>query len=87
MQNLYNEGVISGQKRDEAFAAYKATEAQVAAARSQYEMAKNGAREQEKRMAANNTTGFQECCGCSEESLEGDRSGGSVRRRGKQCLS
>ena len=55
MQNLYNEGVISGQKRDEAFAAYKATEAQVAAAKSQYEMAKNGAREQEKRMAANNT--------------------------------
>ena len=55
MQNLYNDGVISGQKRDEAFAAYKATEAQVAAARSQYEMAKNGAREQEKRMAANNT--------------------------------
>ena len=55
MQNLYNDGVISGQKRDEAFAAYKATEAQVAAAKSQYEMAKNGAREQEKRMAANNT--------------------------------
>ena len=55
MQNLYNDGVISGQKRDEAFAAYKATEAQMAAAKSQYEMAKNGAREQEKRMAANNT--------------------------------
>lgn len=55
MQNLYNDGVISGQKRDEAFAAYKTTEAQVAAAKSQYEMAKNGAREQEKRMAANNT--------------------------------
>ena len=55
MQNLYNDGVISGQKRDEAFAAYKATEAQVAAAKIQYEMAKNGAREQEKRMAANNT--------------------------------
>ena len=55
MQNLYNEGVISGQKRDEAFAAYKATEAQVAAAKSQYEMAKNGAREQEKRVAQSNT--------------------------------
>ena len=55
MQNLFNEGVISGQKRDEAYAAYKTTEAQVAAARSQYDMAKNGAREQEKRMAANNT--------------------------------
>ena len=55
MQNLYNEGVISGQKRDEAFAAYKATEAQVAAAKSQYDMAKNGARTQEKQMAASNT--------------------------------
>jgi len=54
MQNLYNEGVISGQKRDEAFAAYKATEAQVEAAKSQYEMAKNGSREQEKRVAASN---------------------------------
>ncbi len=55
MQSLYNEGVISGQKRDEAFAAYKATEAQVEAAKSQYDMAKNGAREQEKRMAASNS--------------------------------
>lgn len=54
MQNLYNEGVISGQKRDEAFAAFKASEAQVKAAESQYEMAKNGARTQEKRIVANN---------------------------------
>ena len=50
MQNLYDEGVISGQKRDEAFAAFKATEAQVKAAKSQYDMARNGAREQEKRV-------------------------------------
>ncbi len=55
LQALYDEGVVSGQKRDEAFAAYKATEAQVEAAKSQYDMAKNGAREQEKRMAASNT--------------------------------
>lgn len=55
MQNLYDEGVISGQKRDEAFAAFKATEAQVQAAKSQYDMAKNGAREQEKRVAAKNS--------------------------------
>lgn len=41
MQNLYDEGVISGQKRDEAFAAFKATEAQVKAAKSQYDMARN----------------------------------------------
>ena len=54
MQNLYDEGVISGQKRDEAFAAYKATEAQVKAAKSQYDLAQNGAREQEKQIAAKN---------------------------------
>ena len=52
MQNLYDEGVISGQKRDEAFAAYKATEAQVEAAKSQYDMARNGARREEKMAAA-----------------------------------
>ena len=51
LQRLYDEGVMSQQKRDEAFAAYKATEAQVAAAKSQYEMAKNGAREEERRAA------------------------------------
>lgn len=55
MQNLYNEGVISGQKRDEAFAAYKTTQAQVEAAKSQYQLAKSGAREQEKRMAEKNS--------------------------------
>lgn len=55
MQNLYNEGVISGQKRDEAYAAYKATEAQVKAAKSQYDMARNGARKQEKQVAAKNS--------------------------------
>lgn len=54
MQNLYDEGVVSGQKRDEAFAAYKASEAQVNGAQSQYDMARNGAREQEKRIAAKN---------------------------------
>jgi len=59
MQHLYDEGVMSGQKRDEAFAAYKATEAQVKAAQSQYELASNGAREQEKRIAANNAKAAQ----------------------------
>ena len=52
MQNLYNEGVVSAQKRDEAFAAYKATEAQLKAAKSQYDMARNGAREEERRAAS-----------------------------------
>lgn len=52
MQNLFNEGVMSAQKRDEAFAAYKATDAQVLAAKSQYDLARNGARQEEKRAAA-----------------------------------
>ncbi len=59
MQNLYDEGVLSGQKRDEAFAAYKATEAQVLAAKSQYDLAKSGARSQEKAVAASNAKAAQ----------------------------
>ena len=48
VQRLFDEGVVSAQKRDEAMAAFKATEAQVQAAKSQYEMAQNGLRAQEK---------------------------------------
>ena len=48
VQRLYEEGVMSEQKRDEAFAQYKAMEAQVKAAQSQYDMARNGARQEEK---------------------------------------
>ena len=48
VQRLYDEGVMSAQKRDEAFANYKALEAQVKAAKSQYDMAVNGARREEK---------------------------------------
>ena len=47
-QNLFDEGVITAQKRDEAYAAYKAAEAAVLAAKSQYDLAKNGARAEEK---------------------------------------
>lgn len=59
MQNLFNEGVMSAQKRDEAFAAYKATQAQVIAAKSQYEMAKKGAREEERKAAADQAAAAQ----------------------------
>lgn len=52
MENLYNEGVTTAQKRDEAKAAYEAAEAQVEAARSQYDMALAGARREERRAAA-----------------------------------
>lgn len=51
VQRLYDEGVISEQKRDEAYASFKAFEAQEKAAKSQYDMAKNGARSEEKAAA------------------------------------
>lgn len=51
VQRLFDEGVMSAQKRDEAFANYKAMEAQAKAAESQYNMAKNGARREEKQAA------------------------------------
>ena len=54
MQNLYDEGVMSAQKRDEALAAYKVCEAQVKVAKNQYDLAKSGARTQEKTAAQKN---------------------------------
>lgn len=51
VQRLFEEGVLSEQKRDEAYAQFKAFEAQEKAAKSQYEMAKNGARTEEKSAA------------------------------------
>jgi len=52
VQRLFDEGVVSAQKRDEAFAQYKAYQAQEKAAQSQYEMAVNGARREDKMAAA-----------------------------------
>jgi len=52
VQRLFNEGVMTAQKRDEALASYKALEAQEKAAKSQYDLAKAGARQEEKKAAA-----------------------------------
>ena len=52
VQRLYDEGVLSAQKRDEVYAQYKAMEAQMKAAQSQYDMAVNGARREDKLAAA-----------------------------------
>ena len=52
IQRLYDEGVMSAQKRDEVYANYKAMEAQCKAAESQYQMAQNGARREDKLAAA-----------------------------------
>jgi HlyD family secretion protein len=48
VQRLFDEGVMSAQKRDEVYAQYKAMEAQCKAAQSQYDMAVNGARREDK---------------------------------------
>lgn len=52
IQNLYAEGVMSEQKRDEAKAAYDAAVAGAAAARSQYELAKQGPQNEDKAQAS-----------------------------------
>jgi HlyD family secretion protein len=63
MQRLFDEGVSTAQKRDEAMAAYKAAEAQVVVAKSQYDMVKNGAREQERRAAQKQVQAAQSSVG------------------------
>ena len=52
IQRLFDEGVVSEQKRDEVYAQYKAMEAQMKAAQSQYDMAVNGSRREDKLAAA-----------------------------------
>jgi HlyD family secretion protein len=52
LENLYNEGVISEQKRDEAKAAYDAAVAARNAANSQYQLALSGAQSEDKAAAA-----------------------------------
>jgi len=51
VQNMFNDGVVPAQKRDEADANFQAAIATAKAAKSQYDMAVNGA-EQEDKMAA-----------------------------------
>ncbi|MDE6535256.1 MAG: efflux RND transporter periplasmic adaptor subunit [Muribaculaceae bacterium] len=51
VNRLYEEGVMAAQKRDEAYANLKAMEASERAAKSQYEMAKKGARSEDKSAA------------------------------------
>lgn len=52
MENLFKEGVVTEQKRDEAKAQYDAAVSTERAALSQYNMAKNGAEKETKEMAA-----------------------------------
>ena len=51
VNRLFEEGVMAAQKRDEAYANLKAMEASERAAKSQYEMAKKGARSEDKSAA------------------------------------
>ena len=59
VQRLFDEGVMSEQKRDEAYAQYKAFEAQEKAAKSQYDMAVNGARIEEKAAAKGQVKSYE----------------------------
>lgn len=52
VKNLYDKGVVSAQKHDEVKAQYDAMVATEKAAKAQYEMAKNGARREDKAAAA-----------------------------------
>ena len=52
LETLFNEGVVTEQKRDEAKAAYDAAVAQHAAAKSQYDLAVAGAQKEDKESAA-----------------------------------
>ena len=52
VNRLFEEGVMSAPKKDEAKAQYEAMLATEQAAKAQYEMAKNGAQEEDKMMAA-----------------------------------
>ena len=52
VENLFSQGVVSEQKRDEAKAQYDAAAATEKAAKSQYDMAVNGAEKEIKEMAA-----------------------------------
>lgn len=51
MENLYDKGVVSAQKRDEAKAAYDAAVAASDAAKSQWDLAKQGAQKEDKQAA------------------------------------
>jgi HlyD family secretion protein len=52
VQSLFNKGVLPAQKRDEVEAQYKAAVATAQAAKSQYDMAINGAQKEDKEAAA-----------------------------------
>mgnify|MGYP002129498943 CR=1 FL=1 len=52
LNRLYNEGVVSAQKRDEAQTNWRASDAQARAAKAQYDMAASGARAEDRTAAA-----------------------------------
>lgn len=52
VQSLFNQGLVSAQKRDEAQTNWRASDAQARAAKAQYDMAASGARKEDKSAAA-----------------------------------
>lgn len=70
LENLYRQGVMTEQKRDEAKAAYDAATAATAAAKSQYELALAGAQNEDKTAAAAGVTIAKGTVGEVEAMLE-----------------
>lgn len=52
VQNLYDQGLVSAQKRDEAHTNWRASQAQANAARAQYDLARSGTRSEDRAAAA-----------------------------------
>lgn len=82
MQNLFNEGVISGQKRDEAYAAYKGYRGSGGCCQKSVRYGEEWRPRTGEAHGCQQHPGFEERCGCSEESSERDRSDCPVRGRG-----
>ena len=59
VQSLFNQGLVSAQKRDEAQTNWRASDAQARAAKAQYDMAASGARAEDRTAAAAQTKGVR----------------------------
>ena len=66
VNRLYEAGVVSAQKRDEAKAQYDAMTATERAAEAQYTMAQNGTQREDKLMAQAKVRQAERCCGGSQ---------------------
>lgn len=87
LNRLYNEGVVSAQKRDEAQAALQVAEAQCVATKAQWELAKEGARDESETGGTPTGAGCQGGCEGREVRAARDGTDRYPRWRGIDHLS